>query len=88
MVMLSIVRSMEPDRLQGMIKEASDRERIKRAVFGHLTSENRLCVSMSRQKRALIVVGDAGLFSTPFSREAVEGLYGFYKLCKEKGMVL
>lgn len=55
----------------------------KKANFGFLTSFNRMCVSMSRQKRALIVVGDAEFATTEEARkgDAIPALAEFYDLC-------
>jgi hypothetical protein len=52
-----------------------------RRKYGFLTLENRLCVAMSRQKRLLIVVGDAGMVLEPAADEAIHGLKVFYELC-------
>ncbi len=56
--------------------------------FGFLQVYNRLNVSMSRQKRLLVVVGDAALYSTDAAKEIVPGLYNFLNLCREKGRTL
>lgn len=56
-----------------------------RGTFGHLMSENRLCVSMSRQKRALIIAGCGELFSSDFAAENVPAMYNFYDLCRKEG---
>ena len=51
-----------------------------RGVFGHVTSPNRLCVAMSRQKRLLIVAGDDGMLRAVNARKAVRPLVEFLKL--------
>lgn len=56
--------------------------------FGFLQLYNRLNVSMSRQKKLLIAVGDAAFYDTDEAREKVPGLADFLKLCREKGGVL
>lgn len=56
--------------------------------FGFLQVYNRLNVSMSRQKRLLVAVGDAALFCSDAAKEIVPGLYNFLKLCREKGRML
>ena len=56
--------------------------------FGFLELYNRLNVGMSRQKRLLVVVGDAKHYDTDTARARVPALYEFLKLCKEKGVVL
>jgi superfamily I DNA and/or RNA helicase len=52
-----------------------------RRKYGFLTLENRLCVAMSRQKRLLIVAGDAGMVRETGAEEAIPGLKAFYELC-------
>ena len=72
-VFLSAVRSNDHD---------DNDERARRRRYGHLMSPNRLCVSMSRQKRLLIVYGDSGLLAAPHAEEAVGPLVRFYQhLC-------
>lgn len=60
--------------------------------YGFLTSENRLCVALSRQKKLLIVVGDAGIFSSAewslIAEKCVPAMKNFYDLCKVKGAVI
>ena len=46
-----------------------------RGTFGHLMSENRLCVSMSRQKRALVVAGTSELFGAEFAAKNVPAMF-------------
>lgn len=87
-VFLSMVRTQEPKRLSNWIKKETEYEKVKRGVFGHLMSENRLCVSMSRQKKALILVGDSELATTQIAEDAVPALKNFYDLCFEKGVAL
>ncbi len=87
-VFLSIVRTQEPKRLDSWIKKEKDYERVQRGVFGHLMSENRLCVSMSRQKKVLVVAGDGVLANTPIAVDAVPALKNFYDLCHEQGVIL
>ena len=67
------------------------KEGVGRSNYGFLTSENRLCVALSRQKRLLVVVGDADLFrGEPGGRLAqifVPALKNFYDMCEAKGAV-
>jgi superfamily I DNA and/or RNA helicase len=71
-VFLSMVRSNEyPD--------GSEKQR--RRKYGHLMVPNRLCVSMSRQKRLLIVVGDSRMLREPHALEAIGPLVKFHELC-------
>lgn len=52
-------------------------------LYGFLTSPNRMCVSMSRQKKALIVVGNSKFVCTENAQKpgAIKPLYDFYNLC-------
>ena len=84
-VLLSMVRTQQVDRLE---KKEADDEKVKRSVFGHLMSENRLCVSMSRQKKVLAMVGDGKLANTQIAIAAVPALKNFYDLCHEQGVIL
>ncbi len=56
--------------------------------FGFLKDSPRLCVALSRQKRALIVVGDGEKFETPEAKDKVLGLFEFLQLCKKEGKTL
>lgn len=60
--------------------------------YGFLTSENRLCVALSRQKKLLIVVGDSTIFSkgswAAVAEKCVPALKNFYELCEMKGAVI
>ncbi len=56
--------------------------------FGFLKDSPRLCVALSRQKRALIVVGDREKFETPEAKDKVLGLFEFLQLCKKGGKIL
>ena len=48
--------------------------------FGFLVLPNRLCVAMSRQRKLLVVVGDAEMFASEVAREAVPALVAFHQL--------
>jgi superfamily I DNA and/or RNA helicase len=60
--------------------------------YGFLTSENRLCVALSRQKKLLIVVGDSNIFYgkgwNKIAAKCVPAMKNFYEKCKEKGAVI
>ncbi len=58
------------------------------SLFGHLMSENRLCVSLSRQKKVLVVVGDGDLVHTELAIKSIPALSKFYTLCDDKGEIL
>ena len=74
-VLLSLTRS-NPIRLPQL--GANDFEKRARWKYGFLTLPNRLCVAMSRQKRLLIVAGDAAMADD--AREAVPALAAFWDL--------
>lgn len=72
-VLLSVVRSNN---------QRDHDESARRKRYGHLMSPNRLCVSMSRQKRLLIVFGDPTLLEAPNAEEAIGPLVRFrQELC-------
>ena len=48
--------------------------------YGFLVLPNRLCVAMSRQRKLLIAVGDAAMFTSDAGREAVPSLAAFFDL--------
>jgi broad-specificity NMP kinase len=79
-VFLSVVRSRDIRLIKETMKDYQ--------LFGFLISKNRLCVSMSRQKKSLIVVGDREYFETNQAKEHVAELHAFLQLCKEEGKVL
>lgn len=83
-VFLSMVRTLP----QNWKPKEDDREKQARGLFGHLCLYNRLNVSMSRQKKLLVVVGDSGLLQSGLATDFVPGLVDFLKLCKEEGVVL
>lgn len=49
--------------------------------YGFITIENRLCVSMSRQKKMLIVAGDKEMLFKPNADKAILPLINFYEHC-------
>lgn len=87
-VFLSIVRSQDMNALPPHILNEADYKKKQQKLFGHLMSENRLCVSMSRQKKVLAIVGDDVLVNAPIAADAVPALKNFYDLCREKGVIL
>ncbi len=87
-VFLSMVRSQAIEDLPPHIRNEEDYKKKQQKLFGHLMSENRLCVSMSRQKRVLAIVGDGVLANTQIAVDAVPALKNFYDLCHEKGVIL
>lgn len=83
-VFLSMVRTL-PSNWK---PQDGDREKQARGLFGHLCLYNRLNVSMSRQKKLLIVAGDSELLQNELAAEFVPGLVDFFKLCREEGVML
>lgn len=83
-VLLSIVRSQDINALPPHIRNEEDYKKKQQKLFGHLMSENRLCVSMSRQKKVLAIVGDSTLANTQIAMDAVPALKNFYDLCYEQ----
>lgn len=75
-VFLSVVRTLA----DGGRRPGLDRDRQARSIFGHLGLYNRLNVSMSRQKRLLVVVGDPALVTNDLAAEYIPGLVDFYEL--------
>ena len=88
MVFLSMVRTQNMDKLPQNIKNETDQKTKAGLLFGHLMSENRLCVSMSRQKKILVVVGDSELVKTEIGSKYVPALGNYFDLCKEHGVIL
>ena len=87
-VFLSMVRSQSMEDLPPHIRSEEDYKKKQQKLFGHLMSENRLCVSMSRQKKVLAIVGDGVLANSQIAVDAVPALKNFYDLCHEKGVIL
>ena len=67
------------------------RDKVGMQNYGFLISENRLCVSLSRQKKLLIVVGNGDIFNKDeWSRVAdvcVPGMSKLYELCKREDVI-
>ena len=83
-VFLSMVRTFP----QKWTPKDDNRERQARGLFGHLCLYNRLNVSMSRQKKLLVVAGDSGLLRNDLAAEFIPGLVDFLQLCKTEGRIL
>lgn len=62
----------------------SNTKRQLREKYGFLSIENRLCVSMSRQKKMLIVAGDSSMLYFHNADKAIEPLINYYNLCKKE----
>jgi hypothetical protein len=83
-VFLSMVRTLP----KGWEPDDSDRVKQARRMFGHLCLYNRLNVSMSRQKKLLVLAGDSGLLQSDLAAEFIPGLVDFFQLCQTEGRVL
>ena len=79
-VFLSMVRSQSQN--SQFLKDRNFSAKQQQQVFGHLMSKNRLCVSVTRQKKALVLVGDSQLIQAPIAEQSVPELKAFYELCK------
>lgn len=86
-VFLSMVRTSNENEIQKQLKKR-DEEKVSISTFGHLMSENRLCVSVSRQKKVLVIVGDGELVNMELSQKKIPALYNFYQLAKNEGVIL
>ena len=86
-VFLSIVRSQNEQIINKRLKKSENEHWSAMGLFGHLMSENRLCVSMSRQKKVLVAVGDAKMFQMEIAEQNVPALYNYYILSKDEGVV-
>ena len=80
-VYLSMVRSN--DMKVNVSEETPEVSKQLQKKYGFLMYENRLCVAMSRQKRALICVGDSAMLQGAQAAKAVAPLVEYYKLCGE-----
>lgn len=94
-VFLSVVRTLPERQFLQRRKAIVEKEGKKwtdemeaRIAFGHLCLYNRLNVSMSRQKKLLVVAGDSGLLQNDLAAEFIPGLVDFLQLCKTEGRIL
>ncbi len=83
-------RELQKDR-NALRKYREYKEQVGLQNYGFLISENRLCVSLSRQKKLLVVVGDRNIFSTgkwdKLAEICVPGMWKLWKLCEREGAV-
>ena len=67
------------------------RDKVGLQNYGFLVSENRLCVALTRQKKLLIVVGNADMFSGKewgrLAEICVPGIKHLYELCDREGVI-
>lgn len=81
-VFLSVVRTIPPGW-----EPRGNEDVAARGLFGHLGLYNRLNVSMSRQKRLLVAVGDAQLVQHELAGKYIPGLVDFYRLSGATSLV-
>jgi len=86
-VFLSIVRSNNMEKESRQLIQNKLLAKIQQRTFGHLMSKNRLCVSMTRQKKLLVVTGNTDLMQHEIATEAVPELQNYYHLCLKYGGV-
>jgi len=79
-VFLSMVRSQPKN--SKFLQDRNFSAKQQQDVFGHLMSKNRLCVSVTRQKKVLVLVGDSQLIQASIAEQSVPELKAFYELCK------
>lgn len=90
---LSVVRSHEkmPKFNSSDLNDDLKLEALGRRYYGFLTSENRLCVSLSRQKKLLIVVGNSDIFYKDswgeLAKNCLPAMNNLYDLCKTDGII-
>ena len=91
------VRVGSVDAFQGMefdvvflspVRSKSHHSYMPNSDFGFLVSKNRLCVSMSRQKKVLVVVGDKDYYYNKYAKKYLPEIYNYIKLCDSEGMIL
>lgn len=87
-VFLSMVRSENWQKLPKKIAKQGDLKRRAQMLYGHLMSPNRLCVSMSRQKKLLVVAGDSEMVKQPLAKKFVPQLGAYYTLCEQQGLCI
>ncbi len=83
-VLLSVVRTEDYNELDRIRAASGSDEIAKRKAVGFLAVENRLCVSMSRQKRFLGIVGDGEFFNHPLCAQAIPSLSALFKCCSRQ----
>lgn len=83
------IRIGSVDAFQGMEFDVIFLSVVRSGVkkFGFLTSANRLCVAMSRQKKLLIVVGDAEMFMSQEAENEIPSMKHLLEICTKEGWV-
>ncbi|WP_163533318.1 AAA domain-containing protein [Helicobacter suis] len=75
------------DAFQGMEFDIVFLSMVRSYFSEFLKDPHRLCVAMSRQKKALIVVGNFKFFDQSQTKEQAPGIYAFIELCKQEGRI-
>lgn len=102
-IFLSVVRSYNKEKnLRNKIEILEELEenteeytiqknKIGREIYGFITSEQRLCVALSRQKKLLIVVGNSDIFVSEnwnnISEIFIPAMKNLYKLAEREGEI-
>ena len=102
-IFLSVVRSYNKEKnlrnkieiLEGLEENTKEytiqKNKIGREIYGFITSEQRLCVALSRQKKLLIVVGNSDIFVSEnwnnISEIFIPAMKNLYKLAEREGEI-
>lgn len=102
-IFLSVVRSYNKEKnlrnkieiLEGLEENTEEyiiqKNKIGREIYGFITSEQRLCVALSRQKKLLIVVGNSDIFVSEnwnnISEIFIPAMKNLYKLAEKEGEI-
>ena len=102
-IFLSVVRSYNKEKnlrnkieiLEGLEENTEEyiiqKNKIGREIYGFITSEQRLCVALSRQKKLLIVVGNSDIFVSEnwnnISEIFIPAMKNLYKLAEREGEI-
>ena len=79
---------LEKEKRKAPAEIDPEEQKAAQRLFGHLCLYNRLNVSMSRQKRLLVVAGDSALLSIDLADKFIPGLVDFYETCEKEGVIL
>ena len=79
---------LEKEKRKAPAEIDPEEQKAAQRLFGHLCLYNRLNVSMSRQKRLLVVAGDSALLNIDLADKFIPGLVDFYETCEKEGVIL
>jgi superfamily I DNA and/or RNA helicase len=86
-VFLSMVWAYTTEELNAFMRDKNKGRRNFNA-FRFLVSKNRLCVSLSRQKKLLVIAGDKNTAKSALCKQALPSVYEFLETCEEGGGAL